>query len=214
VTSRYLLGFTLASCAILADLLARRDKSYEKFAYGLMTLTIADFVRFKLSDVWGEPRPYTGVRRVLFHLDEGLFLLWPMALAYFLYDILGKQEDALRKTAYAWIIFCVALVVGYPEPFRGDLLVNTLYPSIHVLAVVSTVPTIAYWTLYQRTKKSVDYAVLWLWVGAVADLAGTYWLRDTLRFWSAGQWVSVATYSALAVMLGVQLMRGRRGTRA
>src|SRR5215813_5439255 len=97
------LANVLQACAALsAAILAWRRASYRPAACLLGVTTIADWLRLLLDKAILSTalRPYEGMARVGFHLEQALFLTWPAGLAVVAGWVFGRRRPWIVAFVY------------------------------------------------------------------------------------------------------------------
>lgn len=120
---------------LLAAAVARKDLRHLPLAIALAALAIPDLVRPVLIGIdSGAPRPFHGLARLAFHIDEAIVLSWPLImLACALHYFVGGR--AWRWALVGWIA-AVCLCFIYPY-FSGQRLVY-VYGVVGIAALVAS----------------------------------------------------------------------------
>jgi len=136
------------SCAAIAlawiEQSTRRE--HAPIAWLLSAELVADLLRRALAAVAlgaGPPggQPYTGGLRVLFHVDQGLFLVWPVGLAAAALVVLAKARA--RWALGGGVLAVAILTAGYPT-IRRELLARA-YLGIELASLGCVVASGALW---------------------------------------------------------------------
>ncbi len=150
----------LVASAVLAYLLARRDRRHRPVAIALVAIAIAEVLHLALRLLVLVPAraelgaaPYAGFVRAIFHVTEGCYLVSVVALPWLAWETFteggedlppgpGWRRRALLAVA-AWAAVLLALVLGYPT-LRGDVL-RQVYLGAELAALFVCVVAIAPW---------------------------------------------------------------------
>lgn len=193
---------------VLAWRVARTRRYHRPIAVGLTVIGVADGARALLAAFFfaGKTGPFVGDARMVFHLDELLYLAGPAALAWMALQLLrgGDGGHVVGAAALAW----AGLVVGYPSPFRGAPL-GIAYLVAHGIAVVITVAAVASW--YSRHKGRwlpvSGYLILLYLAGDVVAVLGPY-AGDPWGSWSS-TWLALLGLHLTASMVHVAMLLAR-----
>lgn len=108
-----------------------------------------------------------------------------------------------------WLILSAGLALAYPQ-VRADLLLGTVYPWIHRLAVVAIgIGVFEHYVRPMRAPGGAEYPALALGAGCACQLLGPWLYEDPVRHWWIGNAVSTATHAAVAMVLGWQMWRAK-----
>lgn len=166
----------------------------------LLVTLIADVFRMVIQ-AWvlkEAPRPFTGINRVLFHLDELGVVGWNAGLVVVSMLAFGDQaERAKRGIVPILFAACAAwglLIGGYPS-IRGERL-EQHYFALEVITVAACIGLES--QLWKRDR--------WFGVGAraasvlvaaeAATLLGPY-LGEPLKYWATANVISACAYLVL-----------------
>jgi hypothetical protein len=193
----------------LAWMLARRRPQHRPFAWFASVMLAVDVVHVALNlGPLDAPRPYAGFRRVLFHVDQALFLSWPVGLAAVAW-IVFLERRLWWPPVLAGVVALVVFVVGYPSPFRGATLMAA-YALTHAAAVVACLVAMALWTR-RRAPPRPEHACTSLTVLLDCALfAGPYAppAPAPLEMWNLAQLLSVGIWACLALIHAGALWNG------
>jgi hypothetical protein len=134
-----------AAVVVLAARLARRRREHRPVAIFVAVTLAADLARWGIIFVcpWIQhPGPFGGLPRLIFHIDQALFLSWPlgiMATAWVVF-LRGGPWVPLAAGAVAW----AALAAGYPT-VRGDVLAGA-YTAIWAVCALTSLAGAGVWT--------------------------------------------------------------------
>lgn len=132
-----------AAAAVFAVALARRHRGYRPIAWLLALSCLADFTRWGLGR-WldTQPVPHTGLGRLGHHLDQALFIAWPVGIAAVCWHVYLRRVP--RPHALAYVVVLAMLVIGYPWPLRGDVM-RWVYAAIHATAFIASLACAVAW---------------------------------------------------------------------
>lgn len=193
---------------VLAWRVARTRRYHRPVAAGLTVIGVADGARALLAAFFfaGKAGPYTGDARMVFHLDELLYLAGPAALAWMALQLLqgGGGAHVVGCAAFAW----TGLVVGYPVPFREAPL-KIAYLVAHCIAVVIAIGAVASW--YRRHKGRwlpvSGYLILLYLAGDLVAVLGPY-AGDPFGSWDS-TWLALLGLHLTAAMVHVAMLLAR-----
>lgn len=204
-----LLGYILEGIvAVLAWGVAARRRYHRPIAWGLSVMAVADIARGVLAAAFfaGKSGPYVGGARLLFHLDEALYLAGPAALAWMAVEIfIGKGgAHVAGVVALTWVV----LVLGYPVPFRGEGLA-LVYLGAHVVAcLVLGMATLAWYLRWPGRWMSGSGSLLLLYAASdVVTSLGPY-ADDPFNGW-ASIWQSLFVVHLAAVLMQLAMLLAR-----
>lgn len=208
-----------AVAAVTAWLLVYRRRAvperwpfWRPIALLLTANTFADLAGFALRQGYLAelPRPYTGLARVAFHLEQALFLAYHWGVAAVAVVVLARR---LPWPVLAWIAAVAVAVIGYSIDdaqglpwLRGKERVG-VFLYVNQFAVVA----ICAWSYarYHRSMRDVDYPLAHQTVAMMlatmegALLFGPYMFGirelDPFRFWWLAQIGYVGLFSWLAL---------------
>jgi hypothetical protein len=196
------LANVLQACAALsAAILAWRRASYRPVACLLGLTTIADWLRLLLDKaiLSTAPRPYEGMARVGFHLEQALFLTWPAALAAVAGWVFGRRRPWIVALVYSAAM--VFLCAGYPR-IRGDFL-RYVYLALHVLAFGYALICIMRQIFRAAPKIEIEHAaVVYATIISLAALLGPYTGSDWIARWNFAQLANIVMYGVLTYRQG------------
>ena len=158
-----------------AALLARRQRTYAPIAWFLGVMVAADIARTVLSLFIlgsGPPGgvPYSGWPRVAFHVEQALFISWPIGLAALSIHVIPKFKVWLVGVAYLGAL--AILVGGYPT-IRRELL-QSVYLAITLASLLVSLGAAASWWWAKRPTTPPERAVLLFIVGECVAIVGPY----------------------------------------
>jgi len=132
-----------AAVASLAVVLAGRRREHVPVAIFLAADAFIEPLRFVIFDWLTVPGPYEGSLRALFHADQAAFLSWPIGIAAVSTRVfMGRHaRGTLAVGALAWL----GLVLGYPVPFRGEMLARA-YAIIAAASIAWVLVGAIVWT--------------------------------------------------------------------
>jgi hypothetical protein len=191
--------------AILAAVLARRQREYRPIAVFLCGTACADLIRWALM-VWvpspppGGP-PLSGFTRVAFDVDCALFLTWPAGLAgTALWVFLQRRAWVVIPV---WAATVAALVVTYPTT-RGAVL-QSCYLAAELAALTVTLGAFIQW-VWKREMPRLHHIALMLVAGVdAATLIAGPWHSVIYEAWPLSQLMSAVLYVVLIAIHGGML---------
>ncbi len=225
----FLLLATLAqiSATIAAEKLALRRPEHRPVARALGLLTGASLLRACMGvSVLASPGPYSGWARVAFHVEEALFLVTPVAMAWLPWATLEKfplwiawgsrigsdptwvdpvrlrrvRADSCISVA-AWAILSAVCVLAYPD-LRGEAL-GKFYLGAQLVALFVSCGALITWARrgdWREFSPTVLSVLAILGVEFLSLLTGP-WTRDLFgQAWEAEQGSQLALYSALTLL--------------
>jgi len=151
--------------------------------------------RFVLQDA---PRPFTGLARAAFHVDQAGVIGWQAGLlAVVVLAFTGKQASTPKLLPIASCAAGVILSFAFAYPdLRGDRLA-TAYTVLQIATSLACV-SIGAWAWFQHRWFGIAArAASMLVVGELATLFGPF-LGEPFRHWGAANAVSAVTYCVLA----------------
>lgn len=202
-----ILGYVLEAIVIptLAWRVARTRRYHRHVAAGLTVNGIADAARAILAAVYfdGKHGPYVGVDRIVFHVDEMLYLAGPASVAWMAIQLFHGSGGAhvIGGAALGWVM----LVLGYPSPWRGGPLLIA-YASAHGIAVFLTMASILGW--YKRNAgrwlPASAFIPLLYMVGDALDVVGPF-AGDPWGSWES-TWRALLGLHLMAAMIHVVML--------
>lgn len=198
------------ACAVAAWLIVRRRRSYLPVATSLTWLVVADAVRAMLQRFALQPArlavgpgvPYQWPIRALFHVDQALYLSWPMAI------VGAALVVYLRRRAWpaasAWLAVVASFAVAYPW-LRAGLLgrANAAVFTLAALAVVCTA-----WQSYVVRRypwRAAEQALGLIASGTISVTAVVLWSDDPIVNWEVARLVQTVALGLLFVYEVVHL---------
>jgi hypothetical protein len=126
VTLALAVRLSLALCAVLAAVVARRSSAHRPLAVTLCALVAVDALRWAMrAPLLASPDPRTGWWRALFHVEQAAVVGWRFAIAACLWAtfaaVAGRRSRAPVALGAVWLTIAAALAVSYPT-VRGTLL--------------------------------------------------------------------------------------------
>jgi hypothetical protein len=197
----------------------------------LAALLAADCARWGLRLVLSGPVPFTGLLRAVFHIDQALLVGWRWWIVAGLWATAEAVErtgarpvvqqdqttaipakpvvarSAITALLAVWLTLSAGLAIAYPQ-VRAELLLGTVYPWIHRLAVVALgIAVVEHYIRPMRAPRGAEYPALVLAAGCACQLLGPWLYEDPVRHWWVGNVVSTITHGAVALVLGWQMWR-------
>lgn len=202
-------GYVLATiAAVLAWGVAARSRYHRPVAIGLSAQALADITRNGLAAFYfaGKVGPFTGLTRILFHVDEALYLVGPVALAWMAVQLFLGAGGAhvLGAAGAAWVGLCV----GYPEIWRGHALALA-YLGAHLLAQVALLLAALAWYLRWpgRWMSASGYLLMLLAAGDAVVIVGPY-AGDPYGSWASG-WLALFAVHLTAILMQLAMLLAR-----
>jgi hypothetical protein len=195
--------FLMACATGTAVAVARREEEGHApiaifLAGGGLTSMLASLVSTGIPPGGPSDPAFTGSARVLFHLDEALFLLNPIGLAA------TSVYVFMRRRPYAalpvWLAALAYLILTYPTTVWEQL--RQVYLLIQLAALFVCVVSVASW-LRRREAPQLAHVALFLIIGIelVALLFGA-WGRGLFTRYDLAQWAYCVLFLFLIVMQG------------
>jgi hypothetical protein len=201
-----------AGAAVVGLLLARRRPQHRAACAFIVGTLAADLIRHALNaGPLDAPRPYSGAVRALFHVDQGLFLLWPfgsMGLVAVYFAHRTDRRSAARAVAGVYLSTVAVLSLGYPT-IRGDALAR-VYAATFALALLVLVAGLISWTP-RRARPRPEHAVTLALVLLTAALFVGPFLPsapDPFTGWDTARAVFLILWSTVILMQGGSLWAG------
>lgn len=145
----------------------------------------------------GAARPFTGAARAFFHLDQALFLTWPVAVVLLVVLTLFRPSNGWPLAIAGATCAGMSAWFASSYPALRGVALGKAYTSVHVfstgLALVVVLGAARAGAWFDRPRR----AVTWLVVGEIATMAGPYAGRP-FDFWWTAQAISVVVYLLVA----------------
>lgn len=171
--------------AVLAWRIAARLSYHRPAAWFLAAYAVADVARAVAALLVLEiaPRPFVGGARVVFHVDQALFVLQPIALL-----ALALRVWPDRSTRHLWgaaALLVAYLVVAYPG-LRGDPL-GRVYLVVHVVCLAAAWGCFGWWC-WRRPGRWPTWTegITLVWIAADTALLAGPWARRVFVDWPDG----------------------------
>lgn len=187
-----------ALAALSAGLLSRRARSHRPVAALLLLGLACDVVnRILLDRVFTVPGPYTGVRRLAFHLFEILFTAYPACFAALALFVSTARRDLARRALAVWILFLAVCIGGYPWLRAGRFQWALTAGQLLVVAAGVAAGVTA---LRRRDALTTTHAVVFaLFLAELAHLAGPF-LSSPFTDWHYAQIAYCLAFGAAVVI--------------
>jgi hypothetical protein len=180
--------------------LSRLRADYRPIAVFLAGTAIADLalVALTLGASTALPSsPLTGLARVVGHIRQALYLVWPFGFAALFTAVFAGRAPRIIPVAY--VVTIAALVLGYPT-LRGETL-RQVYLGIELAALVVALAAIIQWA-WRRESPTLTHVVALLLLGTeIAALVGP-WHRDIFAGWDMARTMFAFTYAAITCLQG------------
>jgi hypothetical protein len=143
-------------------------------------------------------RPFTGLQRAVFHVDQVGVIGWHAGLLAIVVLTFTGRERAFAKLApiasFAFGI-AVSLAIAYPD-VRAEKL-GIAYTIIEIATVLVCIAIVAHSWFRSRWFGIAARAATVLVVGEIATLLGPF-LGEPFRYWSTANAISAVAYTILA----------------
>jgi hypothetical protein len=206
--------FALAAVAALfAWAVAGRRPHHRPIAWFLSVTLAADLVRQGLRDLILIPGyaargglPGTGWLRVAFHLEQALFVLWPIGIAALAgWTFLGRRPWPLLPV---YVTVIVLLVLGYPT--LRDTLLRPVYLGVELGSLCLALGCFLTWYLSDRPR-TFEHLVVGLIVGLeAAQVTGGPYRVDVFRDWDRAWAVLLVLFSSICILEAWAWFRSKR----
>jgi hypothetical protein len=189
-----------ALAAVVAVGVAFRRREHRPIAWLLALSSLADFTRWGLGH-WldTQPAPHTGIARVGHHVDQALYIAWPIGIAAACWRVyVGKTPYA---HALAYVLVLAGLVVGYPWPLRGDVM-RWGYTGIHAVALIASLVALIVWVKMRAAVQIEHRSALLILAAETALFTGPLFpiSPDPFRRWALAQWSYAFLYLILTLV--------------
>jgi hypothetical protein len=191
----------------LGVILGLRRREFRTIAYFLLATTAADYVRSGLRSAFdlGTPGPYSGLRRIAFHVESALFLLWPFGVAAVAIVVLASKRA--RPILITYIAAVLILAASYPA-IRGERL-QIVYMIIHIGAILAGATCIPLWLKPSKPAKDVEhFSALWLLAYTSVLVCGPFILGAFTK-WQVSLIPGILFHSMIAALSLRALYRSR-----
>lgn len=179
------------------------------FWFLLVTL-LADGARWAIQAkvLRHAPRPFEGVTRLLFHVDQAGIVGWNAGLVMLTCLAFDSVQTPLRTrrlavgTSVAWLAATCALALTYPA-LRGDSLGHAYALAHLVTTIVATALAVRAWrkdAWFGAGPRAVSVLI----AGEAATLLGPF-LGEPFRYWATANVISACVY----ILLAWELQRSR-----
>ncbi|WP_438017873.1 hypothetical protein WMF18_01735 [Sorangium sp. So ce315] len=203
----YLLQAITVALAVALWSRRREHRPFTMWAGGVLA---ADLARraIMLSCPWiALPGPHTGLHRAIFHVDQALFFTDSAGLAAIALVVFTGRRPwvPLAVGGVTW----AALTIGYPWPFRGQLL-GSVYALAYAAAVVTSIVAMVVWTR-RRERPRIEHAAVSLSTLIVLTLfAGPFAPPCPAPFetWSVAELTFAMLWAAMALLHAAALWGG------
>lgn len=197
-----------AATVALAFIVGRRRPPNRALAWWIAAVLAEDVVRRLLWEPLTVPGPHSGALRVLFHLDQALYLIEPVGLAMVGWRVFGLRRLWIPLVAGAVVLAC--LVLGYPAPFRGATL-GRAYAFVHAASCAAVVLGFVAWSRRRLPMRPEIAATLFAGAISVVLFQGPYsWaLPAPWDDWSMADAIYLMLWGGLAAIHAVVLVTGK-----
>jgi hypothetical protein len=195
-------GLLQFAASILAVFAARRRKAIWPIAGMLVLTNVADLLSraLELTNVFSTDGPYTGIPRLLFHVDQALFLLWPFGLLAAVMIVLYRRTT--RWAVIGWVLAVSVASLWYPA-LRGEKLQH-FYFAIEFVTVAVTACGFGFWWATEKWLTRPGPEVAALLVLLFIEAAGTLgpFRNDLFVNYAKLQALNVGLYAGLVLIHG------------
>lgn len=196
--------------AVLAVIVAGRRREHIPVAFFLCAIVVADLLHWWINTdlLASAPRPYTGWNRVLFHVTEALFISWSFGSLAVAWLVFLRRRPVVPVIAY--VLALAVLTIGYPWPFRQQVL-GVAQAVIHAVTVLASLACAAVWVRRGPARPYIEHAsVLLIAVVGLGIFWGPYFPRSFEPFdaWPLAQLTDITLYIFLVAVHGAALWRG------
>lgn len=193
--------FVRVAAPIFALAVARRRAAHIPVALFLVITLISDWARWALnSGPLTVSGPYHGSTRALFHLEQALFLSWPIGVAALSVHVLFKRRAWPVLLAYLAVLG--ALVATYPE-LRGAPL-RRAYLGVELACLTVAVGSSVHWWWRRQRSTIGEVTTLILVIVELTTLLGPY-SGNLFSSWDRAQVMYATLYVVLTAAQGVAL---------
>jgi drug/metabolite transporter (DMT)-like permease len=142
--------------------------------------------------------PWSGWRRVVFHVDATLLLnAWPIGLATLAWVVFLRRRPWPPLLVGAIVL--ISLVLGYPWPFRGEALARS-QAAIEGAALAATAVAVISWTRRRAAPRPEHAATLLVALLDLAYFSGPLVLPAPWVEWAKGDTIALTLWSVLLAM--------------
>ncbi len=163
-------------------------------------MTLANAARWLFRETALLPPPgdvLRGVARVIFHLDQALFLTWPAGLVALSLAVFPRRRSWLM--VLPWALAVAVLSIGYPE-IRGEAL-RQAYLAAQLAAVLVSIGIFVQWVWRREAFNLPRLTTLFI---AVLDCGtvGTAYRFGPFARWDLAQAMYLVLFGSLVVTQG------------
>lgn len=178
----------------------RRRVEHRPVALFASVVFVADVSRWLIK--WSgfiAQGPFAGAKRIAFHCDQALFLSWPIGLSALSVVVFLRRRSwpALAVGALFWL----ALVIGYPVPFRQAPL-GYAYGAAWGASALTSLACAASWTRRRAHPRSEHASTLLIILLDLSLFAGPYFPTAPHPFdsWDLAQVTYAMLWCALVAL--------------
>jgi hypothetical protein len=199
------------AAAVGAVMLARRRREYAPVAVFLCWVLLSHVVRPLIRIYIGAGPaggvPYQGLERAAFHVEEGMFVSWPIGITALAIRIFTKRR-AWPVMLGVYLVVVAILVLGYPLGLRRAPL-QSFYLGVTLACLFASFTALASWW---RSKPSgppepPEIVAGLLVLFEVSALLGPYAAGLIDRTWPIATALYFALHTTLAILQGLWLRR-------
>jgi hypothetical protein len=188
-----------------AWLFSRTRREHRPVAWTLSLGLLCDVVgRVLIDHAFTVAGPYTGPRRLAFHLSQVAFTAYPAALTALALSIGTRRRGPARAAFSVWALFLAACVGGYPW-LRGADRLGLAYTGAQLVAVVA-MGAAARSAWKARLALGTTHAVVFcLMLAELTNLLSPFLLSALFGEWHYAQ-ITYASVFALASAIQLEAL--------
>jgi hypothetical protein len=185
-----------------AVVLARRHAAYRLTATFLVWVGVAHVVRPLLQVFILAPAraahglPYVGAARPWYHLDQALFVSWPIGIAALAVHAFWRRRP--WPVAVAYVAVVAGLALGYPT-VRRELLAS-VYLGVTLAALAVSIGAGASWWPRRARSSPPEIVAFLLILFEIAALIGPYGAGIIDKTWPIAQGIYLVLFAAIAAL--------------
>ena len=198
----WLARFALLVAVVGAVVLARRHRAYRLTAAFLLWVAVANTVRPALQVFILAPAraaqglPYVGAARTWYHLDQALFVSWPIGIAALAVHAFWRRRP--WPIAVAYIAIIAWLAQGYPT-VRRELLAS-VYLGVMLASMAISIGAAASWWSRRARSTPPEIVAFLLLLFEIAALLGPYAAGIIDKTWPIAQGIYLVLFAAIAAL--------------
>lgn len=199
--ANYVLYIALAALAVAVW---RREPSHRAFAAYVVWMTASDWGRLLLAELReSAARPYTGLARVWFHLDEALVLSWSFGLLAV--TLLSFARWRPWTAALGWAV-AMAVCLDYPD-VRGETL-QVVYRTSALLCLGTGIGCVFWGILVRRDlQPRLHHLAVMAFLAADSVIYLLPYVKDMFGEWSIVRTINTVLLLVLCALHARALVR-------